>query len=65
MFDYINQYYQKNYAKKMKIVVDGRPGTITGARGAHLLVKFDDTKYDFSTPVHPDYKIEISNPRGI
>lgn len=48
----------------MRIKVYGRTGTITGARGAHLLVKFDDKKYGFSVPVHPDWGIEILNQPG-
>ncbi len=56
IFEYINKSYGVSASKGQKIKMDGRPGTITGVRSAHLLIRFDGYKH--SSPVHPTWRME-------
>jgi hypothetical protein len=44
-FEYINNYYKTPAKKGMRVMIENKIGTITSARGAHLLVKFDGEKH--------------------
>ncbi len=43
-FVYINKHYGLNVKKGMRVAAYGKPGVITGARGAHLKIVLDGEK---------------------
>lgn len=49
--EYIRDYYTVPARKGVRVNAYGKPGTITGASGAHLLIKLDGEKH--SNPYHP------------
>lgn len=54
--EYINNYYRKDYKIGMQILFDGRPCTIIGAEGAHLLATTDGKD---ELILHPTWRIEV------
>lgn len=54
--DYIRSYYQVPAKKGMRVVVDGKPGVVTGACGASLRIRLDGEKH--SAPWHPTWRID-------
>lgn len=57
--DYIRSHYAVPARKGARVEYTGgkepRQGTITGAEGAHLLIKLDGQKH--SLPYHPTWKL--------
>lgn len=55
--EYIRNYYGVPAKKGGRVNAYGKPGTITGARNAHLLIKLDGEQ-QHSRPYHPTDGIE-------
>lgn len=55
---YIRDYYRVPVKRGIRVCVNGKPGRITSARGAHIMVRFDDKKY--SIPCHPTWCVEYN-----
>lgn len=55
-FAYIRSYYGVNPGRGMRVTAYGKPGTITGVSGPHLMIRIDGAK--FSTPHHPTEEID-------
>ena len=53
---YIRNYYGVPAKKGVRVKAYGKPGTITGASNAHLLIKLDGEQR--SNPYHPTHDIE-------
>lgn len=53
---YIKDYYEVPADKGQMVVYDGKIGTIVGASGPHLRVRFPNEKRDFI--LHPTWKVE-------
>jgi hypothetical protein len=52
---YIRDYYQVPAKRFGRVVVDGKPGVIVGARAASLSVRFDGERH--TTPAHPTWRV--------
>ena len=48
--------------RNMRVVVNGRPGRITSARGGYVMVRFDGMNY--SWPCHPTWRVTYLNADG-
>jgi hypothetical protein len=55
---YIREYYAVPAEIGRRVVVDGKPGIITGAKNAYILVLFDKDKPGNTKPCHPTWKVE-------
>ncbi len=53
--EFIRSYYGVPAEESGRVVVDGRPGVITGASDARLLVQFDGAKH--SVVAHPTWRV--------
>jgi hypothetical protein len=53
---YIQDYYDVPAEKGQKVLYEGKEGTIVGASGPHLKVRFSDEKRDLI--LHPTWKVE-------
>ena len=53
--DYIRNYYKVPAKKGGRVLYEGKPGTIVGARNAYLLIRLDGEKEAGS--YHPTYNI--------
>lgn len=53
---YIRNYYGVPAKKGVRVKAYGKPGTVTGASNAHLLIKLDGEQR--SNPYHPTHDIE-------
>ncbi len=65
------EWHRRHYGvparREMRVTVDGRPGTIIGAEGGHLKVRFDGPYYPASGrrriySCHPTWKVEYDEP---
>jgi hypothetical protein len=54
--EYVRGYYRVPAKRGMRIVADGKPGTIVGFDGAHLRVRLDGEKHIGNW--HPTWRIE-------
>lgn len=54
--DYVRRYYEVPAVKGGRILFDGKPATITGFDGAHLLARLDDEPEPVR--LHPRWKVE-------
>lgn len=52
---YIRDYYGVPAKRHSRVVVDGKPGVITGSSGPHLKVRFDGEKV--SDKAHPTWRV--------
>lgn len=57
--EYIRKMYDVPARVDCRVAMDGKPGTITGARGAHILVEFYDNP-GISFPCHPEWSMEYN-----
>ncbi len=58
-FDYITNYYGKQFSRGQRVNALGKPGVVTGA-DHHVHVRLDTLKH--SNPYHPDdVEPEVSN----
>lgn len=57
-FVYINNYYKVNAEIGRRVIADGKPGVITGAEGAHIVVNLDSDKPGVRTFWHPTWKMQ-------
>ena len=66
-FDYVNKTYGVNACVGRRVVVNGKPGTITEDRGHHIGVNFDADKPGRAMPCHPTWEVqyldEVVKPR--
>lgn len=56
--EYIRNCYGVPAEKGRRIVMNGKPGVITGASGPHVAVLFDDMEPGNSRPCHPTWEME-------
>ncbi len=62
-FDYIKKTYDVPAKRGVVVVLEGtKRGVITSSDGAHLRVKFDDSKHSVS--VHPTWEIAYFSKDG-
>lgn len=54
-FDFINRTYGTELKRGQLVKIDGRPGKITSAQGAHIMVRFDGLNH--SRPCHPTWEV--------
>lgn len=54
--DYIRRHYDVPAKRGQRVIVDGHPGRIVGARGPHLRVRFDGQTR--TVPCHPTWRVE-------
>lgn len=54
--EYVRRYYRVPAKRGMQVTANGKPGQITGFRGAYLLIRIDGENR--STPRHPTWRIE-------
>lgn len=47
----------------MRVVVDGKPGRITSAKGGYIFVRFE-AQPRWSLPCHPTWRVEYIVPKG-
>jgi hypothetical protein len=59
---YIRDYYSVPAKRHGRVVVDGKPGVITGANDAHLRVRFDGDTHDGSA--HPTWRVTYLDADG-
>lgn len=53
---YVRDYYKVPAKRGMRVVANGKPGTIIGFSGAHLRIRLDGEKYAGNW--HPTWRIE-------
>lgn len=56
MMKYIRHHYRVPAKRFGRVSFQGKPGTITGSRGAYLLIRLDGENH--SGKYHPTWKIE-------
>lgn len=54
--EYIRRYYCVPAKRRGRVLAPGKPGTITGNRGAHLLIRLDGERK--SDLYHPTWRID-------
>lgn len=60
--DYVRRYYGVPAKRGARVVADGRPGVIVGARGAYIRVRLDGDK--FARNWHPTWAMDYLDGRG-
>lgn len=55
--DYIRKTYKVPAKKGSRIKFGGKPATITGARGPHLIIRLDESP-DVKRLIHPTWEVE-------
>ena len=56
MMEYIRKYYKVPAKRGCKVIANGKPGIITGSRGAHLRIRIDGEKG--SRIYHPTWRMK-------
>ena len=64
--EYVRYYYRVPAKRGRRIVFDGDPGTITGFRGARVLVRLDKDGYLQGRPMtcHPTWRMDYNDGSG-
>lgn len=60
-FEYINKSYGVNACVGRRVIVDGEPGVIVGARAAQLIVNPDHLKPGQTYCCHPTWRVEYQD----
>ena len=60
--EYIRRAYGVPANRLRRVVFDGQPGTITGARGAHIRVRLDGQRLPVSC--HPTWRMDYEPQEG-
>lgn len=61
-FEYVRTHYRVPARRGLRVVGDGKPGVITGADGAHILIRLDGEK--LSLPWHPTWHMRYIGATG-
>jgi len=60
-FDWINKNYGVNACVGRRVIVDGEPGVIVGAKNGHIIVNFDSHKASQRDFCHPTWRVEYKD----
>lgn len=60
--EYVRRWYKVPAKRGVRVVVDGKPGVITGFHNQYLRVRFDGNKY--ADPCHPTWRVTYLTPEG-
>lgn len=61
MFDYIHRFYQVPAEIGRRVVANGQPGTIVGARDAYIIVNLDKEEPHVTGAWHPTWEMRYLN----
>lgn len=61
MFDYIHRTYQVPAEVGRRVIANGQPGTIVGARDAYIIVNLDKDEPHVAGAWHPTWEMRYLN----